>query len=238
MPSWNEIVTLWNALRNNVVALWGGSLSLLFTAIWIFWENAPMKRVFLTFFILICFMSLVSVWLDEYRAHKKDQQLYEARAKEQENRNEIINRKDNQIKTLAEELKNKDRRIVELVQRLPPPEIKRPQQELLEEALRRIDGPRRILIRYLDLPTVRARAFAQQLAKIFESASWRVRLIGAKTDVMDQGFAIRVEAGAVSIPKTEKAIIDAFSKAGLPLGTIVRGDNMLNEVEIEVGDMN
>jgi hypothetical protein len=77
MPSWEEIVTLWSALRSNVLGFWGGILGLLFTAIWIFWEKAPMTRVFLVFFISIFFLSLVLVWLDEYRDHKNDQALYQ-----------------------------------------------------------------------------------------------------------------------------------------------------------------
>ncbi len=60
-----------------MLSFWGGLLGLVFTAIWIFWEKAPMKRVFLTFFVLIFFLSLILVWLDEYRDHKKDQKLYQ-----------------------------------------------------------------------------------------------------------------------------------------------------------------
>jgi energy-coupling factor transporter transmembrane protein EcfT len=77
MPTWEELAILWNALRSNVLGFWGGILGLVFTAIWIFWEKAPMKRVFLTFFVLIFFLSLIVVWLDEYRDHKKDQELYQ-----------------------------------------------------------------------------------------------------------------------------------------------------------------
>lgn len=237
MPTWTEILTLWNALKNNVLGLWGGILGIVFTAIWIFWENAPMKRVFLTFFILICFMSLVLVWLDEHHARKKDQSLYEKQAKELDKLTSIIDRKENEAKEFREEMKKKERRIVELIQKLPPPEIKREQQAVLEEALRRIDGPKRILIRYLDIPTARAIVFAQQLTKIFESASWRVRLISAKTDVIEKGVAIRRESGTQSTPDVEKAIIEAFSRAGLPIGTIIRGDGFLNEIEIEIGEM-
>lgn len=74
-----------------MLSFWGGILGLVFTAIWIFWGKAPMKRVFLTFFVLILFMSLVLVWLDEYRSHLKDnaawnlaKKYFESKVQEQE----------------------------------------------------------------------------------------------------------------------------------------------------------
>jgi hypothetical protein len=84
VPTWSEILILWNAVRGSMLAFWGGIAGVVFTAIWIFWERAPMKRVFLTFFVVIFFLSFVSVWVNEYRDHQKDQQLYQ---KAQESRN-------------------------------------------------------------------------------------------------------------------------------------------------------
>jgi len=77
MPTLEEITIFWNALKSNVLGFWGGILGLIFTAIWIFREKAPMKRVFLSFFVSVVFLSLGSVWLDEYRSHKETKQRYE-----------------------------------------------------------------------------------------------------------------------------------------------------------------
>jgi len=86
MPNWGEIFTFWTVLKANLLSFWGGILGLIFTTIWIFWEKAPMKRVFLTFFVVIAFLSLGLVWLDEYRAHQTDRNIWALLKKELEDK--------------------------------------------------------------------------------------------------------------------------------------------------------
>lgn len=158
--------------------------------------------------------------------------------KELQLQKEQTKQQNDQIRSLTQELKEKDGRITDLVQKLPPPEIDRQKREKLVEALKRIDGPRRILIKYLNVSSSRASIFARHLADIFESASWHVRLFNTKKgEVIDRGFAIRHEDGSTKIPPVIKAIHDAFSNAGVPLGSIIRGQNPVEQIELEVGEM-
>lgn len=142
-----------------------------------------------------------------------------------------------QINALNQTLEEKDRRINHLANRVPPPRIDGPQRNRVEEALRRI-GAQRILIKYLDVPGARARVYAELLADIFDSASWHVRLknIKNKDEIIKEGIMIRTESGVRKPPPVVKAIQDAFSGV-LSIGDGVRGDDRVNDIELEIGEM-
>lgn len=153
--------------------------------------------------------------------------------------NEKIKEQQAQISALKEDRDAKQQRGLDLTRLLPPPQIKPQQKEFLVEELKKV-GPRQVLVKYLREPTSRASVFARELQKVFESASWNVRLISAeKNEVINKGFAIRRESGEGSTPSDVAAIMNAFSKSGVSpsMGTIIRGDDRLKEIEIEVGEM-
>lgn len=148
-----------------------------------------------------------------------------------------VKQQQDEIAKLKEDRDAKQQRVLDLARQLPPPEIKPQQKEYLVQELKRI-GPRSISIKYLREPTFRALTLAKQVAGVFESASWYVRLIEAEKDeVRNKGLAIRKDAHATKDPPEVTAIINAFSKAGLPIGTIINVNETLKQIELEVGEI-
>lgn len=75
MPNWEEIAALAFAIRGNFMSLWGGILGFVFTVIWVYYRKEKIGRVFLFFAFLFLFLSPIGAFFDEYRDHKKDQEL-------------------------------------------------------------------------------------------------------------------------------------------------------------------